>query len=128
MANNKTNPVDIQFGKFSWPITAIASIMHRVSAVVIWVGLGILLGCIYYAKQSPEAFDQLAQLIGEYFIGQFIVWGLLTAFGYYCMGTIKHLIQDMGYCEEFSSGKIISWVAIILGVILSILAGVYVWV
>tara|TARA_B100000767_G_scaffold242092_1_gene238947 strand:- start:881 stop:1267 length:387 start_codon:yes stop_codon:yes gene_type:complete len=128
MANNKTNPVDIQFGKFSWPITAIASITHRVSAVVIWVGLGILLGCIYYAKQSPEAFDQLAQLIEEYFIGQFIVWGLLTAFGYYCMGTIKHLIQDMGYCEEFSSGKIISWVAISLGVILSILAGVYVWV
>lgn len=120
--------MDIQFGKFSWPITAIASITHRVSAVVIWVGLGILLGCIYYAKQSPEAFDQLAQLIEEYFIGQFIVWGLLTAFGYYCMGTIKHLIQDMGYCEEFSSGKIISWVAISLGVILSILAGVYVWV
>lgn len=128
MANNKTNPVDIQFGKFSWPITAIASITHRISAVIIWVGLGVVLGCIYFATQSAESFEQLAELITDYFIGQFIVWGLLTAFGYYCMGTLKHLIQDMGYCEDFSSGKVISWVAIALGVLLSILAGIYVWV
>ena len=128
MTNDKTNPVDIQFGKFSWPITAIASITHRISAVIIWVGLGLLLTGIYYATQSPETFDQLAKLITKHFIGQFVVWGLLTAFGYYCMGTIKHLIQDMGYCEDFSSGKVISWIAIGLGVLLSILAGIYVWV
>ena len=128
MTNDKSNPVDIQFGKFSWPITAIASITHRISAVIIWVGLGLLLASIFYATQSPEAYDQLAHLITEYFISQFVIWGLLTAFGYYCMGTIKHLIQDMGYCEDFSSGKIISWIAIGLGVLLSILAGIYVWV
>ena len=128
MANTKTNPVDIQFGKFSWPITAIASITHSISAVIIWVGLGILLAGVYYASQSPEAFDQIAQFITENFMGQFVVWGLLTAFGYYCMGTMKHLIQDMGYCEDFSSGKIISWLAISLGILLSILAGIYVWV
>ncbi|MGB1191699.1 MAG: succinate dehydrogenase, cytochrome b556 subunit [Pseudomonadales bacterium] len=127
MANNDSRPVDIQFGKFSWPVTAIASISHRISAVIIWVGLGIVLATLYFVSQSEESFDQVFIVLKTYFLAQFVVWGLLSAFGYYCMGTIKHLIQDMGYCEEFASGKIISWVAIILGLALSVLAGVYVW-
>ena len=126
MANND-RPIDIQFGKFSWPVTAIASILHRITAVIIWVGLGISLAALYFASQSEASFNHLVSSLQSDFIVQFIVWGLLSAFGYYCMGTIKHLIQDMGYCEEFASGRVISWVAIILGLALSVLAGVYVW-
>lgn len=127
MANNDSRPVDIQFGKFSWPVTAIASILHRITAVIIWVGLGIGLATLYFVSESEASFDLVAATLQSNFIAQFVVWGLLSAFGYYCMGTIKHLIQDMGYCEEFASGKIISWVAIISGLALSVLAGVYVW-
>ena len=126
MAQND-RPIDIQFGKFSWPVTAIASILHRICAVIIWVGLGISLATLYFVSQSEASFDLVVETLQSNFIAQFVVWGLLSAFGYYCMGTIKHLIQDMGYCEEFASGKIISWVAIILGLALSVLAGVYVW-
>ncbi len=126
MAQND-RPIDIQFGKFSWPVTAIASILHRICAVIIWVGLGISLATLYFVSQSEASLDLVKATLQSSFTAQFIVWGLLSAFGYYCMGTIKHLIQDMGYCEEFASGKIISWVAIILGLALSVLAGVYVW-
>ena len=127
MANNDSRPVDIQFGKFSWPVTAIASITHRISAVIIWVGLGVGLATLYFANQSEASFDLVVLTLQSNFLAQFVAWGLLSAFGYYCMGTIKHLLQDMGYCEEFASGKIISWVAIISGLSLSVLAGVYVW-
>ena len=127
MANNDSRPVDIQFGKFNWPVTAIASITHRISAVIIWVGLGIGLATLYFANQSEASFYLVVLTLQSNFLAQFVAWGLLSAFGYYCMGTIKHLLQDMGYCEEFASGKIISWVAIISGLSLSVLAGVYVW-
>jgi len=127
MANNDSRPVDIQFGKFSWPVTAIASITHRISAVIIWIGLGIGLGTLYFANQSEASFDLVFFALDSNFMAQFVAWGLLSAFGYYCMGTIKHLLQDMGYCEEFASGKIISWIAILSGLSLSVLAGVYVW-
>ena len=127
MANNDSRPVDIQFGKFSWPVTAIASITHRISAVIIWVGLGIGLATLYFANQSEASFDLVVLTLQSNFLAQFVAWGLLSAFGYYCMGTIKHLLQDMGYCEEFASGKIISWIAILSGLSLSVLAGVYVW-
>jgi succinate dehydrogenase / fumarate reductase cytochrome b subunit len=127
MAENNSRPVDLQMLKFSWPVTAIASITHRISAVIIWVGLGILLATLYCASRSQADFAAVAELIETNFFAQFVLWGLLSAFGYYCMGTIKHLVQDMGFCEEFDSGKMISWVAISSGLLLSVLVGVYVW-
>ena len=126
---NNTRPINLDLLSLmmSMPITAIASIAHRVSAVVVWFGLGIGLFALTIATSSNEGFDQIVNTIETQFFAQFIVWGLFTAFGYYCAATVKHLIQDIGYCEELDSGKMISWAAIITGVVLSALAGVYVW-
>lgn len=124
---NTTRPVNLDLGAFKWPVTAIASILHRVCAVIVWVGLGFLLVAAHFAVPSKEGFDSVAQLLNTNFLAQFVAWGLLTATGYYCMGTIKHLIQDMGFFESFEGGKVISWTAISLGVVLSILAGAYIW-
>jgi succinate dehydrogenase / fumarate reductase cytochrome b subunit len=125
MSDNR--PVNLDLGTVSFPITAIASILHRVCAVISWVGLGFLLCALCYALGSPEDYTVLANALDNNFLVQFVAWGLLSAFSYYCAGTIKHLIQDFGFCEEFSGGKVISWVAIVVGVILSVLAGVLIW-
>lgn len=126
---NDTRPINLDLLSLmtSMPVTAIASIAHRVAAVIIWFGLGIGLFALTIATSSTGGFEQITQMIQNHFLAQFVVWGILSAFGYYCAGTIKHLIQDMGYCEEFDSGKMISWAALISGVVLSVFAGVYVW-
>ncbi len=76
---------------------------------------------------SKEDYSVLATALETNFLAQFVAWGLLSAFGYYCAGTLKHLIQDFGFFEDFSGGQVISWVAILLGVVLSVFAGVLVW-
>ncbi|MGS2718304.1 succinate dehydrogenase, cytochrome b556 subunit [Eionea flava] len=125
MSDNR--PVNLDLGTVSFPITAIASILHRICAVISWVGLGFLLCALCYVLSSPKDYYVLADALNSHFIVQFVAWGLLTAFAYYCMGTIKHLIQDFGFFEDFAGGKCISWAAIVLGVVLSVLAGVLVW-
>lgn len=124
---NNARPVNLDLMSVSWPITAIASITHRVCAVIVWVGFGFLLVAASIATSSEEGFESIANLLETSFLAKFVAWGLLTALGYYCMGTIKHLIQDMGFCESFEGGKIISWTAIILGVLLSITSGALIW-
>ena len=126
MATSK-RPVNLDLTTVSFPITAIASILHRVCAVISWVGLGYLLVLLCYGLSSKEQFAEIAQLLQTNFLLQFVTWGFLSAFSYYCMGTIKHIIQDFGYCEDFEGGKKISWLAISLGIVLTILAGVFVW-
>jgi succinate dehydrogenase / fumarate reductase, cytochrome b subunit len=125
MSDNR--PVNLDLGTVSFPITAIASILHRICAVISWVGLGFLLCALCYVLSSPEDYYVLANALNTNFIAQFVAWGLLTAFGYYCAATVKHLIQDFGFFEDFAGGKCISWVAIAVGIVLSVLAGVLVW-
>ncbi len=127
MAENDTRPVNLDLFKFSWPVTAMASIAHRICAVISWVGLGITLYTLRIISQSATQFDQFLGLLQTSFLVQFVAWGLLSAFGYYCIGTIKHVSQDMGYFEELDSGRMVSWLSLILGVALSILIGVFVW-
>ena len=120
-------PVNLDLTTVSFPITAIASILHRVCAVIVWVGLGFYLIALNSLLVSEESFAAFHALMETNFLAQFIAWGLLSAFSYYCTGSIKHIIQDLGYFEDFAGGKIISWTAIISGVLLSIFAGVMIW-
>ncbi|MEO0444315.1 MAG: succinate dehydrogenase, cytochrome b556 subunit, partial [Pseudomonadota bacterium] len=120
-------PVNLDLSTVKFPITAIASILHRICAVISWVGLGFLIMILGYVLSSAEQYNTVAALYKTNFLLKFVSWGFLAAFGYYCMGTIKHIIQDFGFFEDFSGGQFISWSAIIAGVALALLAGVLVW-
>lgn len=124
---NKARPTNLNLLSITFPITAIASIMHRVCAVIVWVGFGFLLAAAGIALESEQGFSAVAEALETNFLVQFVAWGLATATGYYVMGTLKHLIQDMGFFEDFEGGKLISWTALSLGVILGVVAGVVIW-
>ena len=95
--------------------------------MISWVGLGVLIWAISASQNSAADFANTAAFINSSFIYQFCVWGMLSSFGYYCLGTAKHLIQDLGYFEDFAGGKTISWASLIGGGALSIFIGVAVW-
>ena len=122
-----SRPVNLDLATVSFPITAIASILHRVCAVIVWVGVAFYLIALNALLGSKESFDQFHLLMQTNFLVQFIAWGLLSAFSYYCMGSIKHIIQDFGYFEDFEGGKMISWAAIVTGALLSVFVGVLIW-
>ena len=127
MAANQSRPVNLDLTKFSFPVTAIASIMHRICAVISWVGMGFVLYVANRTYQSPEGQAWFADLMASSFIAQFIAWGLLSAFAYYCAATLKHIIQDLGYCEELESGRRISWAVLVIGGVFTVMAGIYIW-
>lgn len=124
---SKQRPVNLDLRTIQMPITANASILHRISAVVLWVGMAIFLAALFFAVKDEDSYTSVHTLITDNFIGQFISWGLLTAFGYYAVATLKHVVQDMGHFEELESGRQISTAALIIGVILSVLWGVWIW-
>lgn len=119
-------PVNLDLTTVRFPITAIASISHRICGVISWVGLGFYLLLIGYA-QSPSGRLNVENAVNNNFIVQFIIWGLLTAFAYYCLATAKHIVQEIGYCEDFEGGKMLSWVAIIGAAVISVIIGASIW-
>ncbi|KEY60881.1 succinate dehydrogenase cytochrome b556 subunit [Serratia sp. DD3] len=123
----KQRPVNLDLQTIQFPVTAIASILHRVSGVITFVAVGILLWLLGISLYSQEGFLQAAAIMNSFFV-KFIFWGILTALAYHICGGIRHLLMDFGCIEEnLATGIRSAQVAFVLTVVLSILAGVLLW-
>ncbi|MCC3702340.1 succinate dehydrogenase cytochrome b556 subunit [Rouxiella badensis] len=122
----KQRPVNLDLQTIRFPVTAIASILHRVSGVITFVAVGILLWLLGTSLSSPEGFAHAAAIMNSFFV-KFIFWGILTALAYHVCGGIRHLLMDFGVIEEsLAVGKLSAYIAIGITVLLSILAAVFV--
>ena len=119
-------PVNLDLTKFSFPLPALASITHRITGVIMFVGLAFMLYALDRSLTSAEEFAAVRELL-ESLLAKFVTWGLLTALGYHLLAGIKHLFMDMDIGETLEGARLGSQVTIVLAVILSILAGVWVW-
>ncbi|SMS00495.1 Succinate dehydrogenase cytochrome b556 subunit [Vibrio mangrovi] len=126
MKERNLRPVNLDLQTIHFPITAIASILHRVSGVITFVAIGILLWLLSVSISSPEGFQYASELVGGFFV-KFVLWGILTALSYHIVGGVRHLIMDLGYFEELESGKQTAKISFAITVVLSLLAGVMVW-
>ncbi len=122
----KSRPVNLDLQTIRFPITAIASILHRVSGVITFVAVGILLWLLSISLSSPMGFMEAADIVDCFFV-KFILWGILTALAYHIAGGIRHLLMDLGHFEELDSGAMSAKVAFGATAVLSLLAGILVW-
>lgn len=126
MKEKKSRPVNLDLQTIRFPITAIASILHRVSGVITFVAVGILLWLLSISLQSPNGFMQATHIV-DGFLVKVCLWGILTALAYHIVGGIRHLVMDLGYFEELEAGAMTAKVAFVVTGVLSLLAGVLVW-
>ncbi|WP_166263689.1 succinate dehydrogenase, cytochrome b556 subunit [Marinobacter caseinilyticus] len=123
---NSKRPVNLDLGKFHFPLPAITSILHRVSGIIIFVGVAFMLYGLDVSLSGEEGFEQVNELLSGFF-AKLIVWGILSALLYHLVAGIKHLIMDMGIGETLEGGRLAAKLTIATSVILIVLAGVWVW-
>jgi len=119
-------PVNLDLQTISFPLTAIASIVHRITGVITFFALALLIWLLAKSLSSPQGFMDVVAVLDSFLV-KLILWGILTAFAYHIVGGIRHLIMDAGYCEEMESGILSAKVAFGVTGVLSLLAGVLVW-
>ncbi|MBL4828656.1 MAG: succinate dehydrogenase cytochrome b556 subunit [Aliivibrio sp.] len=126
MNAKKSRPVNLDLRTIRFPLTATASIIHRISGVITFISIGILLWLLNLSLSSPIGFAKAADIM-DGFIVTFIMWGILTALAYHIVVGIRHLMMDLGHFEELESGDLSAKVAFAITAVLSVLAGVLVW-
>jgi succinate dehydrogenase, cytochrome b556 subunit len=126
MALSTDRPVNLDLGTFRFPITAIASIMHRISGVILFFGSFILLALLGMSLESEAGFSDTLALL-DYWLMGFVVWGVLAALAYHFVAGVKHLLMDMGYGETLESGQVFAKVSLAIAAVLIVFAGVWVW-
>lgn len=118
---NKNRPVNLDLSTVKFPITAIVSILHRVSGVVLLGGVIILLWMLDTSLSSRESFEQLQECLSHPLL-QFITWAILAALGYHLVMGTRHLIMDMGIGESKEGGQLGAKLAIVVAAIVIVAA------
>ena len=126
MALSSERPVNLDLTTFRFPITAIASILHRVAGVILFFGSFILMALLGMSLENEAGFADTLALLENGFVS-FIVWGVLAALAYHFVAGVKHLLMDMGYGETLESGLIFAKVSIAMASVLIMSAAVWVW-
>jgi len=122
----KERPVNLDLSTIKLPAAAKASIIHRVSGVVMLIALAFLIWAFATSLSGAEGFAQVESLMTG-FIAKFIGWGILTALGFHLIIGVRHWMMDLGHWEELDSGRISANVSFVLSIIWAVLVGVWLW-
>ena len=108
------------------PITSYSSILHRISGVLLFLLIPVMLSLLDRSLDSPESFAALQADLGSGF-SKFILWVILSAFLYHIVAGVRHLIMDMGYGETLEGGQRGAWAVLVISAVLILLGGVWIW-
>ncbi|AAZ37712.1 succinate dehydrogenase [Pseudomonas amygdali pv. tabaci str. ATCC 11528] len=123
---NSQRPVNLDLRTIKLPVTAYTSILHRISGVILFVGIAIMLYAMDKSLASEEGFGEVKACLTSP-LAKLIIWGLLSALLYHMVAGIRHLIMDSGVGETLEGGKLGSKIVIAVSVVLILLAGVWIW-
>ena len=109
---------------YKFPLTAILSILHRITGVALAVGTLLLVWWLIAASIGPGYFNTVQAVIGSW-IGRLCLFGWSFALFFHMCNGIRHLFWDMGKGYELPAAASLSWVVVIVSVVLTILAWVW---
>lgn len=122
----KQRPVNLDLTTVKFPASAIASILHRVTGVAMFFAMGILMWVLAASLSSQAGFEEIQQW-SQTFCGKFIYWGTLTALSYHVVAGLRHFVMDLGHWENLESGNLSAKLTVVVAVVLSVIAGVWIW-
>ena len=124
---DKQRPVNLDIGTIKLPITSYVSILHRISGVILFAVVGLLLWLLETSLSSEEGFASIKEHLDNP-LCQILIWGSLAALVYHLVAGIRHLIMDLGVGETLEGGRLGAKLVLIVAIILIVLTGVGLWV
>ena len=108
------------------PLPAITSILHRISGLILFLAIPLVLWGFCLSLASADDFDYVHQLFQTPF-AKFIIWCILAPFIYHFVAGIRHLLMDVNVGVELKSGRLSAILTLIISILLIVLAGIWIW-
>ncbi len=84
------------------PLTALLSVIHRATGVVLGLGSLILVWVLAAAANGPEAFEPAYQHLASWYGQVFLIGMTFSLYLHFCNG-IRHLFWDVGLGFELET-------------------------
>ena len=119
-------PINLNLLTIRFPITAIVSILHRVSGFFLFLVIPVFLAIMALSLQSPDAFFTVHTCFAHPLV-KLLILAFLFALFYHLVAGIRHLLMDAGVGEELKSARLSAGLVIVLSISLTVLMGIYLW-
>ena len=117
---NKNNPLSPHLQIYSWHISSLLSITHRIVGVINIIA--IIFICLWTILLSlGESYYELIQIFSQSFFGKFFIVFLSWSFSFHILNEIRHLAWDMGYGFDLKISQITGIITIFGSFIFTIL-------
>lgn len=122
---SKNRPVNLNIPSMKFPITALVSIMHRLSGLLLFLFIPYVLWLLWYSLNSPQSFDVLKGYMDS-FILRFVVWLFISSLFYHLVAGIRHLLMDLHIGDTLRGGRLGAWFVFIVNWGVIIFLGIYI--
>tara|TARA_Y100000588_G_C13865330_1_gene757979 strand:- start:342 stop:728 length:387 start_codon:yes stop_codon:yes gene_type:complete len=117
---NKNNPLSPHLQIYSWNISSLLSIAHRIVGVINTIS--IIFICLWLVLLSfGESNYEFIQVFLKSFSRKFFIIALSWSFSFHILNEIRHLVWDMGYGFDLKTSQITGIITIFGSFILAIL-------
>tara|TARA_B100001564_G_scaffold307361_1_gene277213 strand:- start:205 stop:588 length:384 start_codon:yes stop_codon:yes gene_type:complete len=117
MENN--NPLSPHIQIYSWNISSLISISHRITGVINITVLTIVCFWIASLLLGETNYEYIRFFLQSIF-GKFLIIGIVWSFSFQILSEIRHLFWDFGYGFELKTSKISGLVVIFGSIIITI--------
>lgn len=117
MDNKKvvTRPVYLNLLKIRQPITALVSIGHRISGVLLFIAIPLMIWMLDQSLQSPQQYQQIATLYGQPLM-KLVILLLTWAAAHHFFAGIRFLFIDIDWGVDLATARRTATAAIGCGV------------
>ena len=125
---NPDRPVNLPLSRLAMamPVTAAASILHRITGIVLFAGVFFLCYLLDRAAAGPAGFEQAVAILAAP-LGKLALWVVLTSLAYHVAAGIRHLLLDFHIGDSLRGGRAGAWISLAGALVAGVVLAVWLW-
>jgi succinate dehydrogenase / fumarate reductase, cytochrome b subunit len=94
-----------ELANYRLPIPGIASIVHRITGMALFVSFLFLLAMLQMSLKSEAGFEAFRSIVWANPIAKIVLIGLLFAIVYHMIAGLRHMVQDANRWLDLASAR-----------------------
>jgi succinate dehydrogenase / fumarate reductase cytochrome b subunit len=103
MTAKNSRPTSPHLQVYKLPLTGLISISHRITGVLLSVGILLVVALFYALSQGADSYAAMQGIFNSWFV-TLIYWGFIYALFFHLCHGLRHLVWDVG--EGFEPDKL----------------------
>lgn len=123
---NKHRPKYLALHLIKLPLPGFVSILHRISGLLLFIALPLLLLMLQYSLRSIETYTQLLAVLAHPLVKLMLLGLLWASLHHFCAG-LRYLAIDLDYGVKLAQARASSKMVLAVSLVLTALLGAKLW-